>query len=246
MLTTPTAPDALNTLKRAFKGMFRKKSKQPSTANDTSQQPPSSQPYSTSTAASPPPSSQPAPPPLSSSPTPQTQANAPQLPPMKQTSPLSTAAEPSKPLPPTHPLSTGRQERPQGSPQGFPQEAVPGNYGAQPGPPAPVSAAGGSAIASSTNPALVQAPAQSQAQNPVSRDVDGTKPSLDQLDEGRVSPAEPTEGLAPDGTRSGAVSAVDDDSRAEEGVKNDSAVEQGKGLESSGKISRSELDRLGL
>lgn len=48
------------------------------------------------------------------------------------------AEEPSKPLPPTHPLTTGQHSQP--------QEAVPQNHDAQPGPPA-ASAAQGSKLA---------------------------------------------------------------------------------------------------
>lgn len=102
-----TAPDALDNLKRAFKGLFKrgKKSKTgtPSTSATTSQPPQSA-------AGS--------------------EAAAPQLPPIQNNSPLQSATETSKPLPPTHPLATGQREEP--------LVAVPPNKDAQPGPPAPV------------------------------------------------------------------------------------------------------------
>ena len=95
-------------MKRAFKGMFKrgKKSKTttPSTAS-TEQQPP--QPSTTSA-----------------------QPTAPQLPPIQNSSPIGITSDTNKPLPPTHPLATGKHEEP--------MEAVPANKDAQPGPPAPI------------------------------------------------------------------------------------------------------------
>ena len=76
----------------------------------------------------PPPSQQQLAPPSSRS-----EARPPQLPPIQNNSPL-TATDTSKPLPPTHPLSTGRTDQR--------QEAVPQNHDARPGPAAPVLSGG--------------------------------------------------------------------------------------------------------
>ena len=57
-------------------------------------------------------------------------AAAPQLPPVQMSSPLD---DNPKPLPLTHPLATGQREKP--------QEAVPQQHDADPGPPAPVDSA---------------------------------------------------------------------------------------------------------
>ncbi|KAK5166821.1 uncharacterized protein LTR77_007550 [Saxophila tyrrhenica] len=205
MLMHYAAPQAFNTLKRAFKGMFKRNKKPTATSqqqtSQTQPQPQQQSDYSTSAAASPPPTSQP--PPLQS-PTPTSDAVAPQIPPIESGSPLNSATEPSKSLPPTHPLATGQQEEP--------QEAVPQDHGAQPG------------LVVREESSAAPAPA------PVVRSVDGAEDNQlksDQADVGRVSPVEP--GLTVDGTRSGAVSAVDDGSRAEESLKNDSAVEHEQG-----------------
>ena len=100
------APNAVDTLKRAFKGMFKrgKKSKQ-------DQETPTPKQNQTPTRIE----------------TPPKQEAPPQLPPVQNNSPLQSAIDTSKPLPPTHPLSTGQHEEP--------QEAVPQNHDAQPGPP---------------------------------------------------------------------------------------------------------------
>lgn len=97
----------MDNLKRAFKGLFKrgKKSKTDSTATSTTtDQPPQS------SAAS--------------------EAAPPQLPPIQNSSPIQTATDTSKPLPPTHPLSTGKHDEP--------VEAVPPNRNSLSGPPAPV------------------------------------------------------------------------------------------------------------
>ncbi|KAK3698969.1 hypothetical protein LTR37_016660 [Vermiconidia calcicola] len=115
-------PNALNDLKRAFKGMFKRGKK----SNNTTDQ-------ANVAASSPTPSQQqstPPPPPPPQQPSTSSSSAAPQLPPLRDASPLQSATEPSKPLPPTHPLWTGRQDEP--------QEAVPQKHDAQPGPPAPV------------------------------------------------------------------------------------------------------------
>jgi hypothetical protein len=149
-----------------------------------------------------PPSSAQQPPPSSASP-----SNAPQLPPIENTSgalaggaPGISATEPTKPLPPTHPLSTGQQSQP--------QEAVPQDHDAQPGPPAPVDGASEPAQPSAVNTAL-----------------DNVEPAKqEQLEPGRVSPL--NGGSTMEETRSGAVSAVDENSQTEEPVKTDSGIEE--------------------
>ena len=184
-----TAPDALNNLKRAFKGMFKRSKK-----NKNDPQPPTS---SYGTAASGTASSQ-IPPPTASSQAP------PQLPPIQNaSSPFhstnNSATETLKPLPPTHPLATGPQQQP--------SVAIPPSQDAQPGMPAPViSTTGASTPAAATT----------------TNDAEGIND--EQLAPGRVSPAE--QGSTFDGARSGAVSAVDESSQAEEPVKTDSGIEQ--------------------
>ena len=108
LLITRLAPDALDSLKRAFKGMFKrgKKSNTTTPSTTSAEQPPPQQ----STASE--------------------QPSAPQLPPIQSTSPIGSTSDTNKALPPTHPLATGKQEQP--------VEAVPTNKDAQPGPPAPV------------------------------------------------------------------------------------------------------------
>lgn len=105
---TQTAPDAIDNLKRALKGLFKrgKKSKTTTPTSTTPTQPP--QPSAGGSAA----------------------AAAPQLPPIQNASPLQSATDTSKPLPPTHPLAIGPLDKP--------VETVPPNRDAQPGPPAPV------------------------------------------------------------------------------------------------------------
>lgn len=66
-----------------------------------------------------------------------TPSKAPQLPPLKNSSPLESGTDTSKPLPPTHPLATGEHRRP--------QEAIPQSRNARPGPPA------GTAVSSGAN-----------------------------------------------------------------------------------------------
>ena len=104
----------MNNLKRVFKGMFKrgKKNKQDYSTTPSSTQPPQSSMGRSTTVTS------------------GSEAAPPQLPPIQNSSPLQSATDTSKPLPPTHPLSTGQHDRR--------QEAVPQKYDAQPGPPAPV------------------------------------------------------------------------------------------------------------
>lgn len=137
------------------------------------------------------------------------QNNAPQLPPIENTSggrfsgsAAGSASEASKPLPPTHPLSTGQQSQP--------QEAVPQNYDAQPGPPAPVVSSPAPAEPSTANATLGSEEAAKQ----------------EPLDAGRVSPL--NQGSTMEEARSGNVSAVDESSQPEEPVKTDSGIEQPK------------------
>ena len=143
------APDAVNTMKRAFKGLFKrgKKNKQDQETSQTQTQPATSTTNTVSTCTNSisqrekcllsciclltrsiqtsqaPTSSQ------DPNTTTTTSAAAPQLPPDQSSSPLQSpeAEESSKPLPPTHPLATG--------PQSQPQEAVPINHEAEPGSP---------------------------------------------------------------------------------------------------------------
>lgn len=105
--TTRPAPDALDNLKRAFKGMFKRGKKSNTTTPTTAS---AEQPPQPSTALE--------------------QPAAPQLPPIQTSSPIGSTSDTNKPLPPTHPLATGKREEP--------VEAVPTNKDAQPGPPAPI------------------------------------------------------------------------------------------------------------
>lgn len=137
---------------------------------------------------------------------PQNTTDAPQLPPIENTSgsPFGDSAagsttDTSKPLPPTHPLSTGQQSEP--------QEAVPQNHDAQPGPPAPV--------------ANQLAPAEPSTANAASESTEAAK--QEPLEQGRVSPLNP--GSTVEESRSGAVSAVEGNSPTEEPVKTDSGIE---------------------
>ena len=101
-------------LKRTFKGIFKrgKKSKTDQDQSATTSATTSQQTSTTTSQAA----------------APTTHSAAPQLPPVQQNDkPLQSQIDESKPLPPTHPLSTGQHDSP--------QEAVPQNYDAQPGPP---------------------------------------------------------------------------------------------------------------
>jgi hypothetical protein len=178
-----TALDAVDNLKRAFKGIFKRNKKTsgtPSSSQPSTQQGQSSQPPQVTTTSS--------------------EAGAPQIAPLQNASgpPLTSTIETSKPLPPTHPLSTGQQDKP--------QEAVPQNHDAQPGPPAPV----------------VSPPAEQSA------GVDGTKEEQQPIG-GAVSPFE--QGSTVDESRSGAVSAVTENTQNEEPAKTETAVESAKATE---------------
>ena len=121
------------------------------------------------------------------------QAAPPQLPPIQNASPLQSATDTSKPLPPTHPLSTGTQDRP--------QEAVPVNHDAQPGPPEPTV-------------------------NIVNTSNDGgVATEQETTSAGEVSPLP---GSTVDGARSEPVSALDNDSSPQPPPKTDSAVDTSK------------------
>lgn len=128
-MMTGTAPDAVDTLKRAFKGLFKRgKKKNNKQEQETSPQEQQSPPTTSSAAGEP-----------TTTIATTTSAAPPQLPPVKNPSPLqSPSAEDdlSKPLPPTHPLVTGPHTQPQDA-------AVPQNHDdAEPGPPPPPSSTG--------------------------------------------------------------------------------------------------------
>ena len=101
------ASNAMESLKRIFKGMFRRNKKPKQDQEKPTVNTSTRQHYTTSAADTAPP----------------------QLPPIQNNSPLQSATETSKPLPATHPLSTGTHNKP--------QEAVPQNHKVQPRLPAP-------------------------------------------------------------------------------------------------------------
>jgi hypothetical protein len=193
-----TAPDALDKLKSAFKGLFRR-NKKPKTSTSTP-----------SSAA--PPNQQPAPPTTASV------AAAPQLPPIQNASPIhsvnATDADVNKPLPPTHPLATGQHEQP--------QQAVPVNADAKPGPPAPM-----------VGPAETKEQVQEQQKGGDSASPVSPPPQPTSAQPGPSQPSSAQPVSVVDGT-SGDVSAVSDATNPREETKTDSAVEGMKAEDSAG------------
>ena len=187
------APDALDKLKGAFRGLFRR-NKKPKTSTSTP-----------SSAA--PPSKQQAPPTAASV------AAAPQLPPIQNASPIhsvnATDPDVNKPLPPTHPLATGQHEQP--------QQAVPVNADAKPGPPAPI-----------VGPAEPKEQVQEQQKGV---DTANSVPPPTQPTSAQPTASQPASAV--DGT-SGDVSAVSNATIPREEAKTDSAVEGVKAEESAG------------
>lgn len=194
------APDAIDNLKRAFKGLF-KRGKKSSSSSKTST---ATDANSTST-----PTGVSQPPPQSATPS---TAGPPQLPPIQNASPLTSATDTSKPLPPTHPLATGQHEEP--------EQAVPVNEEAKPGPPAPI-------VGPAESPEQVKEQQQQQsAISPVSLPqpgsaVDGTSGDVSAVTNETSTPAsrQPSQQVSP-----------------QEGVKTDSAAESGQVEEPAGRV----------
>ena len=183
----------MSNLKKVFKGMFKRGKKSNNKYDETSNT--QQQTYS-----------QPAP--LPQTATTATPAAPPQLPPVENHSPLQNIdttrpqnmdtskqqnIDTSNPLPPTHPLSTGQHEQP--------QEAVPQNHDAQPGPPAP----------------LVNVSDASDGANEVKEQE---KTSSEEVS--------PLPGSAVNGGKSEPVSAMDNESSPQEPPATDSGVETEK------------------
>lgn len=186
-----------------FKGIFKrgKKNKQDGPGTDASAVPAQQQqqqPYQPSAAPA-------------QSQAPQVDTQAPQLPPIGNASPLSGATESSKPIPPTHPLSTGEQKTA--------QEALPQKVDAEPAPGPPLG--GGAAAATSE-----AAPATGGLKEPekLAAGAGGTD----------VSPPASTMDV-PDAPKSDAVSAISNDQPKTDGVAEDvpptpTMVEESKGM----------------
>lgn len=146
----------------------------------------------------------------SQSPPPQIDAKAPQLPPIGNASPLQGATESSKSIPPTHPLFTGEQSRP--------QEAVPQNKDADTAPGPPLGAPSAVGGVGSANDGLKE-PDKLGAEN---RDV---SPPVSTVD-------------AADAPKSSAVSAISSEQPKTDGPAEGASTEAAKVEETKGESAR--------